>query len=604
MSGHATLGLEQRPDASSKRISYNRPQSQLLEAPYTAPPEPTNPVVRGLQLYYGASLISSVNAVSAYLWSNAGFTLLRNIPELRNHQPRFDPTVIPAHECAVDASPAADSSLALRGRLSSGRSNFPSVADYHAAYASGALTPLDIVETLLPLVRRDVSAPTPHSTAFIEVQVDMVRAAAEASTARWKAGTARGLLDGVPIAIKDEVDVEGLETKFGSKRVSAPTESSWCVKKLVEAGAIILGKSSMHELGIDTTNNNPTYGTPLNPYHQGYYCGGSSGGSAYSVGAGLVPLALGADAGGSIRIPASFCGIYGLKTSHGRVSRLPTPNLAASCGVIGPMGANMLDIEIGFRAMATSDPAHATSGIFSKPLVANLPPKIKMLGVYTPWVDRANPVVQDAYKTVLDYFRDQLDYQIVDITIPFLHAGQIAHALTCLTELAAGHPGSVADLQPANKILISVGRHTLASDYLLAQRLRELLMKHLAALFDEHPGMVIVTPTTPLPGWRIADPVDLKYGVSDANMSVRNMEFVWMANFCGCPCLQIPAGYTDLEGGGKLPIGLMGMTEWGKDEEAISWGYDGERWLNEGLKGGRQQPQTFVDILKTARSTK
>lgn len=95
--------------------------------------------------------------------------------------------------------------------------------------------------------------------------------------------------------------------------------------------------------------------------------------------------------------------------------------------------------------------------------------------------------------------------------------------------------------------------------------------------------------------------MDLKYGVSDANMSTRNMEYVWLANLCGCPCLQVPVGYVETEGGGKVPIGMMGMTEWGKDEEIIGWGYDAERWLNDGLESGRQMPQVWVDVLEIAK---
>jgi Asp-tRNA(Asn)/Glu-tRNA(Gln) amidotransferase A subunit family amidase len=299
----------------------------------------------------------------------------------------------------------------------------------------------------------------------------------------------------------------------------------------------------------------------------------------------------------------SFCGIYGLKTSHGRISRLPTLNVASSCGVIGPMGANMIDVEIGFRLMASPDSANATSSCFPMPSIAPIPTKRKVLGLYKPWFNRADSAVQNACETTIGYLRDTLDYTVVDVSIPMLHAGQIAHALTCLTELAAGNLGSVSDLTAANKILISVGRHTPANDFLLAQRLRELLMQHLSALFKEHPGLVIVTPTMTLPGWSITrGALDLKYGVSDANMSTRNMEYVWVANLCGCPCLQAPVGYIDADDGAVLPVGLMGMTEWGADEEAIGWGYDVEKWLHDGLEGGRQLPKVWVNVLDVARN--
>ena len=305
----------------------------------------------------------------------------------------------------------------------------------------------------------------------------------------------------------------------------------------------------------------------------------------------------------SIRIPSSFCGLYGLKTTHGRVSRLPTANGAHSTGVVGPMAANMLDVEVGFRVMSTPDPSLPSSTLFPIPRLAPTSPTGKLLGIYQPWFDRAEPSVRTACTAALDYLSTKLGYKTVDITIPHLPAGQTAHALTILSEIATTHP-SVAGLTPANKILISVGRHTSARDFLLAQSLRELLMRHLAALFRQYPGLVIITPTTPLPGWHISGGMaDLKHGVSDANKSMRNMEYVWLANLCGCPCLQVPVGYVDAVGEGKVPIGMMGMGDWGTDEELIGWGYDAERWLNEGLQGGRQLPETWVDVLGKAKKT-
>ncbi|KAI9688003.1 MAG: hypothetical protein M1820_010344 [Bogoriella megaspora] len=590
-------------EASRVSQSHGAIVSQLFETPYEAPPEPKNPVLRGLPLYYGASLISSIQSISRYLWTNAGFTILRNIPELERFPPRYDPTVIPVapNEKKQSLSSYAQTPVNFTNRSpsSTGSSHFPSVADYHAAYSSGALTPLDVAQELLPLIRRDVPERTEHATAFAQINAEAVLAAAKASTARWEAGHALGLLDGVPIAVKDELDVEGYERKLGSKSVFKTDGTSWCVAALMEAGAIVMGKSSMHELGLDTTNNNPNDGTPLNPYNREYYCGGSSGGSGYAVGTGLVPLALGVDGGGSVRIPSSFCGIYGLKTSHGRISRLPTTNGASSTSVVGPMAANMIDLELGFRILSKSDSAFPSSTFFPPPQAAPVPPTNKILGIYRPWFDQADPSVRKACSAALGYLHKTLGYELVDITIPFLHPGQTAHALTILAEIATTQP-SIEDLTPANKILISVAHHTPARDFLLAQRLRELLMRHLAALFQEHPGLIIVTPTTTLPGWHISGGnADLRYGVSDANTSLRNMRYVWLANFSGCPCLQVPVGYVEAVKGGDVPIGMMGMGEWSTDEQLIGFGYDVEKWLHEGLDGGRRRPENFVDILKS-----
>ena len=114
--------------------------------------------------------------------------------------------------------------------------------------------------------------------------------------------------------------------------------------------------------------------------------------------------------------------------------------------------------------------------------------------------------------------------------------------------------------------------------------------------------MIIITPTTPNAGWHI-NPGDLKYGVSDGNMQIRNMEYAWLANFVGCPAISVPVGYVDpVEGNGKVPIGLMGMSEWGGEDDLIAFGYDAEMWLHEGHEGGRVRPANFVDVIEMARA--
>lgn len=193
-----------------------------------------------------------MNLVSGFLWSNAGFSSLRKIKELDQYEPRYDPTVIPVTD---PSAPAAD----LYTKHSSGQDPAPnpghryySVTDYHAFYRSGRLTPTDSVEALLPLIRRDTSPPGAHSVAFISMEVELARRAAEASTLRYKQGKPLGVLDGVPIAVKDEVDLDGYRKTLGSARdyTRQGGGTSWCVKKWEEEGAIILGKLNMHELGM------------------------------------------------------------------------------------------------------------------------------------------------------------------------------------------------------------------------------------------------------------------------------------------------------------------------------------------------------------------
>lgn len=338
----------------------------------------------------------------------------------------------------------------------------------------------------------------------------------------------------------------------------------------------------MSDLALDTNNNNPNFGTPRNPHNKNYYCGGSSGGSGYAVGAGLVPIALGADGGGSIRIPSSFCGIWGLKTTHGRVSGAPSMSLAPTVGVLGPMASSIDDLALAYRIMATPAPASQDSVSSQFPKPAPLPSdrkRVKTIGIVRDWVDRAESPVREVFDRSLDYYRQQ-GYDVINITIPYLPEGQRAHVLTIMAEIASGvHANQIRHLTAPNKVLVSMGMFQItAQDLLSSQRLRNLLMMHLAHLFKSHPGLMILTPTTPIPGWHIdGGEADLSRGLSDGKTSVRNMEYVWLANFTGCPSINCPAGYARDSG---VPIGVMAMGEWGSEEDLIDFARDGEAILD------------------------
>ncbi|PSN71629.1 glutamyl-tRNA amidotransferas-like protein subunit A [Corynespora cassiicola Philippines] len=578
----------------------NYPTPKAHEIPYVTPPTPKNPVIRGTTLQYLAAVATTVPFIPTILYNNAGFNSLRGKRELDNIEVRHDPTVIkvasPSDEAV--ASYTNVSSLRVQPKDTNGR--FYTVADFHDAYKSGAFTPTDVVEALLPLVRRDVESRAPHSTAFTESKAELVRAAGEASTKRWREGKPLGILDGVPFAVKDEMDVKGYKRYIGTTRDYTngnEVETSWCAKKLEEEGAVMMGKLSMHELGMDTTNNNPNWGTPRNPYNEQYYTGGSSGGAAYAVASGLIPFAIGSDGGGSIRIPSNYCGLFGLKPSHGRVSVAPLIKSATTTVVQGPLAGSMADLEVSYRVLAQPDPSHHNSGAFAPPR-PHAGPRNKIIGICKPWFDRADPPVQEACHSAIKYLTSELGYQVIDITLPLLREGQMAHAMTILNEGLTATP-DFSHLTAPNKILMKVAQQTPASDYLLAQRVRHVQMQHLAHLFRTHPGLIIVTPTTPNVGWPIVEG-DLSHGVSDGNTQIRNMEYVWLANFTGVPCIQFPVGYGEpAKGKGKVPIGLSGHGEWGSEDALIEFGYDGEKWLNEGRTEGRLRPQNWVDIMGT-----
>ena len=317
---------------------------------------------------------------------------------------------------------------------------------------------------------------------------------------------------------------------------------------------------------------------------------------------GLVPFALGNDGGGSIRIPASFCGVYGLKTSHHRLE-----DNGSTVTVGGPLAGNMSDLEAAYRTMAKPNPSDPVCSLFNPPGPSR--PGSKVLGVYKDWLDRAEPSVLELCNSALEFYKNKLGYEVIEIEIPYIPQGQIAHAFTILAEMAirlrtkvSSKSNWLADVNPGNKLLLSVADQTPARDYLLAQQLRNLLMQHLAFLYKTHPGLIIITPTTPLPGWPITSAASLTHGMQDGNRTVRNMEYVWLANFCGNPAISCPVGYAEAaKGKGSVPVGLMAMGEWGAEDELIAWGKDCEKWLNEGYVGGRQKPENWVDVLELSQ---
>lgn len=586
------------------------------EVPYGNAKTKKNPAIRGAALVAAAYLMEWFRFIREIVWHNTGFSSLRKIlPYIESYEPWYEPQIIPFPQAANDS--VADEGLAAAAEderpdrlVAYPEAKYYSVADYRKLYLSGDLTPTGVAEALLPLIRRDIPKPTEHSKAWFETRVDKVLAAARESTQRYKEGRSLGPLDGVPTAVKDEYDIDGYRTCLGSANTYASADekgiTSWCVQQLEAAGALILGKLSMHEFGLDTTGSNPVYGTPRNPHNRNYYTGGSSSGTGYAVSAGLIPVGLGSDGGGSIRIPSSLCGVFGLKPTHGRLSFRPGPNHCITCACLGPIAADITSLAAVLSVISSPHPSSPFSPLPS-PLRLRLPSASdpKLLGIPTAWFERATPAIQTLCNSLVRTLTASHGYTVVPIDIPFLGEGQLAHAMTLLTDATALLPHT-ANLTPANRILLALGRATPAADYLLAQKLRRLLMQHLAWLWAEHRGMLIVTPTTACEGLPIADEAaEMRHGVSDGDRTMRSMLYVWLANFCGLPSLSVPAGFVKPAagpGGGAgagpdVPVGLMATGEWCAEEQLLRFG----ALLEEITAERRRRPAAWVDVVERAR---
>ncbi|KAF5013314.1 hypothetical protein FDECE_664 [Fusarium decemcellulare] len=588
------------------------------DVPYSIERKP-NPVLRGPFLIVAAFLMEWVRIIRETAWWNAGFASLRKIQtHLVDYEPRYEPTIVPLplseSEAEIRGERAQLSAMKRANTLSRspGTVRLYSVADYRTLYLSGELTPTDVVRAILPLIRRDGDKPGKHSIAWREIKIDRIMKAAEESTLRYKNGQPLGPLDGIPSAVKDDYDYDGYATMLGSKKdyadepVHGSSSTSWIVRKFDEAGVIILGKLHMHEFGLDTTGNNPIQGTPPNPFNQRYYTGGSSSGPGYAVASGIIPLALGSDGGGSIRIPASFCSLFGLKPTHARLTTWPGANHSPTCAVQGPLAIDMQTLVTAYEAIAEPHPSTQFPPLALQPS----PPVTKVLGIYDAWFSRAKPGVQKLVRSLVDSLVKTHGYTVAPIEIPFTAEGQMAHALTVLTD-AATLLDDTAGITSANKILLALGRTTPATDYLLAQKLRGMLMQHLAYLWETYPGMLIITPTTACAGAPIrGGKSELSYGVNDGNYTLESMEYVWLANFCGLPSLTVPAGYVVPEKSkgagevankdtqGMVPVGLMATGEWCSEDALLQFGFDAEA----ASLDRRCKPPIWEDIISRAKA--
>ncbi|RYP09809.1 hypothetical protein DL764_001063 [Monosporascus ibericus] len=542
--------------------------------------EDKNPALRGWPLVIAANLCKSVtrsSGLAKLLWSNAKFGVANDIAGLNDYNPRLQVgNALDAGRCAPTKVEITEDLRDRQPEDLAGR--FYSAADYHELYKSGRLTPLQVAKALLPLTTQGK-----YKSAWAATNEPLVLAAAKSSTERYANGEPLGILDGVPIGAKDDIDVEGYISHIGltydpSEPFFKPAkETMWPLAQLEAAGALLVGKLAMHELGSDTSGCNPRQGTPVNWNNPSYYPGGSSSGAGSAICAGLVPIALGTDAGGSIRIPSAFCGIYGLKPTLHR-----TYTMKSSVCVIGPMAATASDLTIAYRLMSAPNPEDPVQGGFA-PSVPPSPTAKRTIGIYSAWFNQASPAVLEATKKAIAYFSEKLDYEVVEITIPYIEEGQYAHGAWALVE---GMDRAC----------------TSAVDMLKYGQLRELLMEHLAFLFKKHPGLLILTPTTPEAGWRI-HPGDAAYGFSDGNVTMRIMMYIWLANSTGCPAVSAPVGYADPEPGagrGKLPVSLMAMGEWGAEEQLLAWAREAEGYLNDTCEGGRRRPEEWADVVALA----
>jgi Asp-tRNA(Asn)/Glu-tRNA(Gln) amidotransferase A subunit family amidase len=430
--------------------------------------------------------------------------------------------------------------------------------DYAKAYRDGTLNPVEVAERVLAAIEASDKGDTPLR-AFIAINRQDVLAQAQAAQERIRSGHPLSLLDGVPVAVKDEIDMKPYPTTVGTCFLgSAPaSEDSTVVARLRAAGALLVGKANMHEIGINPNGANAHHGTVHNPYDMGCDSGGSSSGSSAAVSAGLVPVAIGADGGGSIRIPAALCGIVGLKSTFGRVSEFGAAPLCWSVAHLGPLTASVEDTALTYGLVAGPDPRDPNTQIQPPVTLAGWN-RVDLhgvrLGIYRDWFEHASPEVAQTCKAMLEQFKGA-GAEVKEITIPELDEVRIAHAVTILSEMAVCMKPYRAQrklMGAAVRLSLVLGDVFTASDYLQAQRVRTRALANFREVYRQVD--VVITPATAL----AAQPIPqggAPGGWSDLGTDTEMMRFIVPGNLVGLPAISFPAGYD----GRGLPIGMQAM---------------------------------------------
>ena len=524
-------------------------------------------------------------------------SLLRSAGIIRLRKKHIDepPTFYPINYTGKPASEARGlPKVELPDQSAGGRTGFRfnTVRDYARAYREGKTTPEEVAHRLIGAIEASDASSEPLR-AFIAVDRADVLKQAENAAKRIKNGQKLSDFDGVPVAVKDEVDMVPYPTTVGTAFLgaSAAREDSTVVARMRAAGALLIGKANMHELGMGVTGQNPHHGTPRNPYNPSHYTGGSSSGSAAAVAAGFCPVAIGADGGGSIRIPSSFCGLVGLKPTFGRVSEFGAAPLDWSVAHLGPLAATAADAALAYSVIAGPDAKDPLSLYQPVPDLTgwnNLELNDLSLGVYWPWFRHASTDTVSICEKLMREL-ENMGARIREIVVPELEAGRVAHNIIIAAEMAQAMERYYAKHHRKYglevRINLALARQFTANDYIQAQRVRTRMMANFNRILEQVD--VIITPTTIRPASAIPRAA-LAHGGFDLATLVEAIRFTSPANLTGLPAISFPAGYNEA----GLPIGMQAIGHAWHEHTLLRLALASEQIVE------RKAPKVFYNLLE------
>jgi len=396
---------------------------------------------------------------------------------------------------------------------------------------------------------RQIDAENPRLNAFILVMADEARRQARDADRELAAGHDRGPLHGVPLSIKDLLDLRGTPTTAASRvrEGHVAERDAPAIAHLRQAGAIVVGKTNLHEFALGTTSEDSAFGPARNPHDPARSPGGSSGGSAASIVAGMALASIGSDTGGSIRIPASACGTVGLKPTYGEISTDLVVPLSRTLDHVGPLARSVADACVLYHALKGNP--------VPRPL-APAPVSGLRLAVPRPYFcDLLDDDVRSRFEQALEQLR-AAGARVRETAIH--HANDIApiYLHICLADAAAYH-ATMLDAKPDRyttpvRLRLEMGRHILAEDYVRALNGRELLRREVDAALVDHDALVL--PTLPIPAPPLGAST-MEVGAEKKSESVRNLmlRLTQLFNLTGHPAISLPCGRTSA----GLPCGLQ-----------------------------------------------